>query len=366
MSFSRRYFLLGALGAPALAATKKRAPLVRASVVLISTEELGAYMLGCYGNTEVRTPNIDRLAQTGVRFSMAYTNIPVPHESRTTVTKRIAAALAPAGYNCGAGSEFVDQQTPDKPFFVSVELPSPTTVIPSPKNLDRYAAAEFDSIGWNTAAPNATHKDMLRDPRGNLRKYAAAVTTVDDQLATLLDKLQQRGLAENTVVIFTTGCGFLAGRHGLWGNSLASEPPNMFEEVVRVPLIWVWPSRFPPQTVRNDVVSSVDLQATLCALAGVAAPQGAGGNYLPFVYGQRLPKKESWPDVAFSRVRNTEMARDDRCKLVLRDQGKGVGELYDLVADSGEQVNQYDNPQFGSTREHLTTRLAEWRRGAPE
>ena len=54
----------------------------------------------------------------------------------------------------------------------------------------------------------------------------------------------------------------------------ASDPANMYEEVVRTPLIWTWPSRFPPQTVRNDVVSSYDLLPALCELTGVAAPAG--------------------------------------------------------------------------------------------
>jgi hypothetical protein len=56
------------------------------------------------------------------------------------------------------------------------------------------------------------------------------------------------------------------------------------------------------------------------------------------------------------------MARDNRYKLVLRDEGKGPAELYDLVADRHEKTNQYANPQFVSVRDRLAAELAAWRK----
>src|ERR1019366_383133 len=67
MPLNRRHFLFGALAAPVLAATKKHAVAERPNIVLIVAEDLGAYMLGCYANSEVHTPNIDRLGRTGGR-----------------------------------------------------------------------------------------------------------------------------------------------------------------------------------------------------------------------------------------------------------------------------------------------------------
>jgi hypothetical protein len=102
----------------------------------------------------------------------------------------------------------------------------------------------------------------------------------------------------------------------------------------------------------------------LCELAGVAPPAGSHvPSYLAFVYGRRLGKKETWPDLAFGRIRNAEMARNDRYKLILRDQGKGANELYDETADPKEQVNQMDNPKFVIMRERLTGQLTTWRGG---
>jgi hypothetical protein len=91
MPLNRRHFLFGALAAPVLAATKKQAVAERPNIVLIVAEDLGAYMVGCYGNTEVHTPNIDRLAQTGVRFHNSFSCSPVAHGP---------SPFAAAGYNC--------------------------------------------------------------------------------------------------------------------------------------------------------------------------------------------------------------------------------------------------------------------------
>jgi arylsulfatase A-like enzyme len=358
MQLNRRHFLFGTLAAPVLAATKKALPVERPNIVLIVAEDLGAHMVGCYGNTEVHTPNIDRLAQVGVRFAASFSCAPLALDQ---------AAFTAAGYNCAhnlpaaPAGEFLDAQAPAKPFFLSIAWPSPNAVETPKKNLDLYSNAGFESVGWEAPAHNGTHKEMLRDVQGNLRKYAAALTTLDDQLPALQAKLQQRGLHENTLTIFMSDSGYLLGRHGLWGGADASIPPNLYEEVVRTPLIWTWPSRFPPQTVRNDVVSSYDLMPALCDLVGVAAPAGSGPSYLPFVYGRRMGKKQSWPDVAFGRHGNTEMARDNRYKLILRDQGKGPNELYDEVADAREQENQIDSPKFANMRDRLTAQLTAWR-----
>jgi len=364
MPLNRRRFLFGALATPVLAATKKQAAAQRPNIVLIVAEELGAYMLGCYGNAEVRTPNIDRLALTGVRFSNSFSCSPVGQDQ---------AGFAGAGYNCSRSilpaqaSEFLEAQGPAKPFFLAIAWPSPNSVAAPQKNLDLYAKTGFETIGWDAEAANATRKEMLHDVPVNLRKYAAALTTLDEQIPTLSAKLRQRGVWDNTLVVFASNGGYLLGRHGLWGDATASDPVNLYEEVVRTPLIWAWPSRFPPQTVRNDVVSSYDLMPALCELAGTAPPPGSQvPSYLPFVYGRRLGKKQTWPDLAFGRIRDTEMARDDRYKLILRggsSVGKGSNELYDETADPKEQVNQVDNPKFSGVRERLTGRLTAWRGG---
>jgi arylsulfatase A-like enzyme len=205
---------------------------------------------------------------------------------------------------------------------------------------------------------------MLAEMPANLRKYAAGLAAADRDAGALIAKVHEKGLSDNTLIILLSGNGYLLGHHGLWGDSTASQPGNMHEEVVRVPMIWSWPLRFPPQTVRNEVTSASELLPSICELAGAPAPVGrpaAARSYLTFVYGRRLPKKQTWPGVVFARAGNVEMAREERYKLVVRDQGKGPNELYDEVADGRETTNQYDNAQFVTVRDSLAAALTAWR-----
>jgi hypothetical protein len=74
-----------------------------------------------------------------------------------------------------------------------------------------------------------------------------------------------------------------------------------------------------------------------------------------------MPKKEPWRNLVFAHLRNTEMVRDNRFKLVLRNGGKGPNELFDLRNDAREKVNQYPNPQFVTVRDRLAGDLKTWR-----
>src|SRR5690242_15241269 len=84
MSLSRRHFFLGSLVLPALADTKKAAP-VKPNVVLLLADNLPAWVLGSYGNKEIRTPNLDRLAQTGTHFKNHFACAPAPGPGRATL-----------------------------------------------------------------------------------------------------------------------------------------------------------------------------------------------------------------------------------------------------------------------------------------
>jgi arylsulfatase A-like enzyme len=229
-----------------------------------------------------------------------------------------------------------------------------------------YAGVNFETFGYQPVAPNAARdKEMFKDFLGNLRKCAASTTALDDQIAPLIEKLRQRSLLDNTLIIFTADTGLLTGQHGLWGRGAASDPINMYEEAVDVPMIWSWMGRVPPTNTRPELVSSYDLLPTLCEVTGAALPQGRnlpGRSYLTLALGQKMPKKEPWRNLVFGHYRNTEMARDSRYKVVLRDEGKAPGEFYDLVVDPREKTNQYENPQYVNMRDRLAADLAGWRK----
>jgi hypothetical protein len=85
-----------------------------------------------------------------------------------------------------------------------------------------------------------------------------------------------------------------------------------------------------------------------------------GRGYATLAYGKRLPKKQPWRNVVFGLYRNVSMVRDSRYKLVLRDQGKGPNELFDLNLDARERVNRYDAPAYISIRDQLNRQLAQF------
>ena len=455
MSFSRRNFLVQA-AAPALLAQKKAAP-KRPNIVLIIADDLASWMLGCYGNQEIKTPNIDTLARTGARFVNNFVCTPICSASRATLfTGRvprqhgihdfltpqpiesppqgqaspppsfknevmISDALSAAGYNCGyvgkwhmgddatpghgykftytmgrpgryqdpvmyrngqqveekgylaelmtgQACRFIDEQKAGAPFFLVASYFNPHVPYDGhpQKYYDMYAKTAFDTVGWEPAAKNALReKELLRDTVGNLRKCAAATTALDDQIPILRRKLQERGLLDDTLVVFTGDNGFLLGRHGLWSKGLASDPINMYEEVVQTPMIWSWTGHIPAEHVRPELVSFYDVLPSLCEVAGVTPPAGrnlCGRSYAPLAMNRPLPRKQTWPGTVFGHFRNTEMARDNRFKLVLRNDGQGPNELYDLRQDPREKVNQIGEPQYVNVRDRLRKELEAWRR----
>jgi arylsulfatase A-like enzyme len=111
------------------------------------------------------------------------------------------------------------------------------------------------------------------------------------------------------------------------------------------------------------MVGTYDFLPTVCDLLGAQPPNRnlCGRSYLLVATGKPLPKKQPWRTTVFSHYQNTDMARVERYKLVMRDQGKGPGELYDMVADPGEKANQYENPQFMTIRTPMADHLATWK-----
>ena len=460
MNCTRRAFLgstAAPLLAPALRAQKGPAS-ARSNLVLIVAEDLAAWMLGCYGNLEIKTPQIDRLAASGTRFLDHFLCTPASSASRATLlTGRLprqhgiadfltsaprqnpergqsappasfasevflSDVLSSAGYRCafvgrwdlggddrpghgfsetatlpagGAGpslfingqltpgpgptpavltrqaTAFLDRQSPSSPFFLVVSYPGlgPAYDALAAKYADLYKTAAFQTFGIQPASPSALEgKELLADPLASIRRAAAAVSALDEQIGALQRSLVQRGLFENTLVVFTSVTGQLLGRHGLWGSGYASDPPNFFDESIRTPLVLSWPGRFPTQSSRPELVSFADFVPTACEALAATPPSGrnlSGRSYLTVATGKPLPKRHPWTDLVFGEMRGAEMVRDDRFKLVVRPEGQGPDEFYDLRKDPGERTNHYANPSYLDVRDRLAAALHAWRERYP-
>ena len=77
--------------------------------------------------------------------------------------------------------------------------------------------------------------------------------------------------------------------------------------------------------------------------------------------GRPLPKNQPWRNVVFSHLQSTDMVRDSRYKLVLRNFGQGPNEFYDLQADPREQTNGYEDARFASIRPVLAAEIEKWK-----
>ena len=172
--------------------------------------------------------------------------------------------LGGLGYACQAadssadGVKLVGQQTAGKPFLLTVALTGlrpPYEGVPQ-KYRDLYAQTKFETFGYRAAAANAQlGREMLANVVASLRLYAAAVTALDEGVGAVLAALGQSQLLDSTLVIFTSTCGALLGRHGLWDAAEASDPPNMYQESTVTPMIWSWTGRVPTQLTRPELVS---------------------------------------------------------------------------------------------------------------
>ena len=211
-----------------------------------------------------------------------------------------------------------------------------------------------------------------RDARTRLRQdnpaYASMVAAVDDSVGRILSTLDEQGLAEDTVVVFTSDNGGLStrGRIGPTSNlPLRAGKGWLYEGGIRVPTIVRVPRLTPPGSVCEEPVVSTDFLPTLLELAGVAPPDVPldGVSLAPLLggAGSLPPRPLHWhyPHYHGSRWRPGAAIRHGRFKLI-EFYETGTAELYDLLADPGERHDlAAARPEL---RDDLRRRLADWQR----
>jgi len=197
--------------------------------------------------------------------------------------------------------------------------------------------------------------------------YYACVDFVDDCIGELLTALQAAGLLENTIVIYTSDHGEMAGVHGMWGKVVYFDPS------VGVPLLIHGPGIEPGHHRTAQPISLMDLYPTTCALAGLPIPDDLDGvdfsGWLADPAAARSPR-ELAPSSYFAygvRIRGAVSAPDDepchamrlvrghRWKYVEIEQGEPL--LFDLANDPGEQVNLASQPEHADRCQAMRAEL---------
>ena len=257
--------------------------------------------------------------------------------------------------------EFLRQQSAETPFYLHVPFYAPHTPFDFQPEEDRahYASAKFSCFPDTPKHPNQ-NPGLGKNHGNNASKtsYMALISGADRNIGRVLMLLEERGWRENTVVIFTADQGWNAGHHGVWGKGNGTWPFNMYEESIRVPMIWNHPAAIKPGQTITFMVSSYDLFPTVLDYTGVTAPpdkRRVGRSYAAFLRG----KKPRWEDRLFFEYSYVRGVRTGTRKLVVRAEGF-PGEFYDLEQDPGETVNRIDDPAYAKEIAGLSAQIGKW------
>jgi len=456
----------------------------RPNILLVYSDDHAQNAVSAYGGGLNHTPNLDRLAREGARFSSSFVGNSLCAPARAsaltglhshahgvlrngdeldpsldTFPERLQAAgyrtalvgkwhlrSAPAGFDhyqvlLGQGTYYdpelespsgrtriegytteiltdlalrwlEEQRTEDAPFLLMVQHKAPhRRWLPGPDQLDLFQGADFpepptlfdDYAGrasgaatqemtiarhldehdlkllpaeelteeqlarWNAAygpsnaafrASPPAGKDLVRwKYRRYLADYLRCVQAVDDSVGRLLDYLDEHGLTDDTVVIYTSDQGFYLGEHGWYDKRW------MYEESLRTPLLVRWPERIPAGSVVDELVQNVDLAPTLLSLAGEeSSPRVHGRSFLPLLTGRGV---RDWRTSIYYRyyefpgvhaVPKHVGVRTDRYKLIRFDE-LGEWELFDLARDPYELHSVWADPVYQDVRAELETEL---------
>jgi choline-sulfatase len=174
--------------------------------------------------------------------------------------------------------------------------------------------------------------------------YYALISYMDDQLGVVLDKLEAEGKLDNTIIIYTSDHGEMAGERGVWNKH------NYFEASVRIPLIISWPEKIPAGIEIDETVSLIDIFPTLADLAGYQIPEGLTGQSLvPLMQGNA----ENLRGYAAAGFGSKRMLRQGRLKLILNDKYHSPV-LFDLQADPNELKNLAHDPTYWEALQDMT------------
>lgn len=200
-------------------------------------------------------------------------------------------------------------------------------------------------------------KELLRwKYQRYIHDYCRTIRSVDDQIGRVLDYLEENGLMDNTLIVYTSDQGFLLGEHGLYDKRF------MYEESFRTPLVMRLPGGARGDIV--EMVQNIDYAPTFLELAGVAVPDDIQGvSLLPLLRGEhpagwrRSLYYHFYEYPAEHMVKRHYGVRNDRWKLIHFYNDIDQWELYDLQEDPHELRNLYGLPEYAAPRREMTDEL---------
>jgi arylsulfatase A-like enzyme len=210
----------------------------------------------------------------------------------------------------------------------------------------------------------ATEDMTWADWQPLVARYYGEVALIDAQVGRVLDRLDELGLTENTVVVYSTDHGDTMGAHKHWNKDY-----TMYDEIYRVPLIVRWPGMTKPGSRCDTYVHHcLDLNPTFLEIAGAVAPEGRHGQTLvPLLKGETQDR----PREAFCQFHGSHMGlysmrmlQTDRFKYVFHVND--IDELYDHASDPHELHNVAQDPRYSADLKVLKRRMVDWMAGTKD
>jgi len=267
----------------------------------------------------------------------------------------------------------------EQPFFLwaSFHDPHPPYVVPEPW-AGMYDPADMDvgelTEGEHDANPVHFRKTQEEDrawwkrmsegegihgghpqrrPREEIAKdmacYYGMTSFMDQQIGRILDKLDERGLAEDTLVVFSTDHGHFLGQHGLTAKAI-----HHYEDLLRLPFLVRWPGHTPAGRASDAIQNLVDLAPTFLTAAGMDVPGVMTGvNQLDAWRGGRPARRWSITENHHgTRCFHMRTYVNERYKITVYRDGED-GELFDLVEDPAEVRNLWREPEAKDLKAEL-------------
>ncbi len=435
------------------------------NLLFILTDNQPASILGAYGNPDVRTPNIDRLAQEGVLFTNAFAANGMCSPTRATLMtglmpsqhgvhnwlddtmlkdwpqdwsaiaefRTLPLTLANRGYHTAMIGKwhlgqpwkpavgyqhwvtFTDGHTIDfwdntviengetyalkdthtvdffadkavefleangeKPFYLQLNLNGPYLNPPSNfgparnRHYQSYLQDDFPSFPRVAFNSNVAHQLVEPEtPEFLVKKHLEAIamhndhetmanvasqnTVVDDAVGKVLATLEANGLAENTLVVFSSDQGNFYGHHGLWQHTVVTSPPNLYDQAMNVPLIMRHKGKVVAEQTNTNLIGQYDLPVTILDYLDidVGLEDSPGRSFAPQLQGENT----SWENEVFYEQEETRGIRTPRFAYWQRVSNTGESELYDLRVDPEQHHNVIDQARYEGEIKQLQQRL---------
>jgi len=264
--------------------------------------------------------------------------------------------------------------------FKDIEIPEPHNLFDDYKNRSRSAANSKLKIGEDMNERDLKQK-IPKELTGNkLRKWAyqlymkdylRCVAAIDENVGRILDFLDNQGLTENTVVIYTSDQGFFLGEHGYFDKRF------FYEESLRMPFVMRYPGEIKPGIVNDDIILNIDFAPTFLDYAGQPVNPDMQGRSFRSNLTEKTPKDwrtsmyyAYWEHLAAHGVPAHYGIRTKRYKLIFF-HGQGLGdtirekfkptepewEFFDMEKDPYEMNNVYDDPAYADVIKDLKKEL---------